>query len=487
MIERLRSAPLVASVQADDDSPLCSPEIIARLALASVQQGVGALRLQGIENIRAVRAVCSLPMIGLIKRSYPGSEVYITPTAEEVRQLATEGVQVIALDGTARNRPSGDTLPELVKLIHECGCLAMADCDEIESVHFSLAAGADFIGTTLAGYTGKSAITHGPDLEFLRVVLQNSDKPVIAEGRFTDPAQVQCALRMGAVAVVVGGALNDPWKRTRAFAQAARPRSEKVGAVDLGGTWLRFGVFERPSPARRGERGRPGSAVGGGEGGPSGLVVATRIPLPSTANERLDWIRSQAEESQVKIIGVSSGGVIHPRTGIVTEAKAIVPDHVGTEFSENTLGVETIALNDGLATAWGHACHPRYAGKRVATLALGTGVGAGLVDRGRLILGPEGDYPRINDLPFHKGTVEDALGGADYDPILADEAAHLAYEAVQKLWQPDVVVICGGVGLSGRLEFPGADLSPHGEDAGLYGAAALALYPPGLEYASRHG
>lgn len=52
----LRSAPLIASVQADPGTSLATPESIVRLATASLETGARVLRLQGIENIRAVRA-----------------------------------------------------------------------------------------------------------------------------------------------------------------------------------------------------------------------------------------------------------------------------------------------------------------------------------------------------------------------------------------------------------------------------------------------
>jgi predicted NBD/HSP70 family sugar kinase len=188
-------------------------------------------------------------------------------------------------------------------------------------------------------------------------------------------------------------------------------------------------------------------------------------------------------------VGVGTGGTVDPRTGVVWEAKPIIPEHEGSEFSRATLGVETVALNDGLATAWGHAWHPLYAGKRVATLALGTGVGCGLVDQGRILMGPRGEYPRLNDLPIDGASFEDLLGGAVLTPNPSDEdraravrALESAVQALRTLYYPDHVVVCGGVGLSPWLrphaEALGCDLSPFGVEAGLHGAATLALIPP---------
>jgi N-acetylmannosamine-6-phosphate 2-epimerase / N-acetylmannosamine kinase len=261
----------------------------------------------------------------------------------------------------------------------------------------------------------------------------------------------------------VGGTINDPVKTTRAMMPAPRPDGD-VGALDIGGTWMRFGIF---SPNWD-------------------LLEVTREPLHKDRRARNEWIANIVTESDVVACGVSTGGTVDPRTGEVWEAKDIIPDYVGTVFE---LGVPTTALNDGLATAWGHACLPEYAGRRVATLALGTGVGCGFVADGRIWMGPRGQYPRINDLPIGDRSFEDLLGGAALTPkpsaeqrSLALNALNGAAEIIRATMFPDEIVVCGSVGLSGWLQPHVAQLglrtSPFGADAGLFGAAALALYPP---------
>lgn len=457
LLALLSDSPLVASVQASDPSPLAQPEKLLPLAQASQQEGVRLLRLEGADAIRLIRAECGLPAIGLIKRHYEGSEVYITPTATEVAELVDLGCEVIALDGTQRWRWAED-FEALLAQIHTAGRLAMADCDTLESVQAAFAMGADIVGTTLAGYTSSSSDLSGPDIDLVRHASKLG--PVLAEGRYAEPWQVQAAFRAGAVGVVVGGALNDPVKQTRRFLAAAKKHATRVGAVDIGGTWLRFGVVNHELT----------------------VVESDRIPLPPTSQERIAWIRQQMERTSVERVGISTGGTVDPRSATVWEAKPIIPDHIGTDF--RPLG-NIVALNDGLATAWGHACHADFAGKRVATLALGTGVGFGLVDRGRLIMGKRGDYMRLNDVPLPGGaTFEDLLGGAALTPNptadqrrLANEAARAAARLIETLYYPESIVLCGGVGLSDWLE---VDLprSPYGAEAGLIGAASLALFPP---------
>lgn len=451
----IRAHPIVVSVQAAPDSPLAQPEHLLALARASLDNGAAVLRLQGVESIQRIKSATNAPVIGLIKRDYADSPIYITPTAREVDELIATGCEAVALDATTRPRPGGASFADLAKQIHAAGCLVFADCDNLEAVHQANACGADIISTTLAGYTDNSTKMSGPDLDFLRAAVRASKAPVVAEGRFVEKSQVQAAMRIGAIGIVMGGAVNDPVKQTRMYCQAVGGATGPVAAFDIGGTWLRYGRFS-----------------------PKGVLQEKdRVALPAGRAERLRWMRERATGASK--VGVSTGGTVHPRTGRVIESKPTIPENVGTVYDAETLGLPTIALNDGLASAWGHACHPDFAGKRVATLALGTGVGCGFVAEHRLHIGSDGGYPRLNDLPMPMGgTIEDALGGIhNPDPAAAQLAASIALQTVQALWMPDVVILCGGVGLALRHQDTFVP-SPYGEDAGLYGAAALALWQP---------
>ncbi|MBS1705410.1 MAG: putative N-acetylmannosamine-6-phosphate 2-epimerase [Armatimonadetes bacterium] len=464
LTELLRHRPLIASVQAPGQTPLDDPGTLLRLAQASISQGVCVLRLEGTANIRHVKTITGLPVIGLIKREYPGSKVYITPTKDEVEELLTTGCDVIALDVTLRDRPNNTDLIDLVNFIHQSGKLVMADCDSVAAASTAERIGADFVGTTLAGYTERTAnFASGPALDLIREMAASLSVPIIAEGRFSAPWQARAALSAGATAVCVGGALNDPIKQTAAFMQAVVRVEAPVLGVDIGGTWLRAGLF-----------------TAGWK-----LMQSDKVALPSSREDRLNWIRSKAEGWGAKRIGISSGGTIDPHTGIVVESKDIIPDHVGTNFYVALHHWPVVALNDGLATAWGHACLPDYSGKRVATIALGTGVGFGAADSGRILMGPQGEYPRVNDIMLVGGnSIEEVLGGAvltlsptDEQKKIASSIAGMTLDMVNAILMPDDVVWCGGVGLSNWLQVPGTR-SPFGPDAGLYGAAALALFPP---------
>ena len=469
---RLRESALIASVQAPPGSPLDSPQSIVAMAQASLAQGVNVLRLQGVANIRAVKSACpGVPIIGLIKRDFVDSAIYITPTAQEVRELVEAGCEVIALDATQRVRPGGESLESLVNLIHASGRLAMGDCDTLASTESGGAAGCEVVSSTLSGYTDESPASLGPDIPLIQAMRGLSDEIVVlAEGRYDAPWQLRAALASGADGIVMGGALNDPLKNTSKFLGATKRWAEPVAAFDLGGTWLRYAHV---------------SPLGD-------IIRAERIPLPETHEERLDWMAAQAQSDDVRVAGISAGGVIVDSK--VASAKGFIPDYVGRSLDLSDHGIHTLAINDGLATGWGHARFAPWVGGRVATLALGTGVGAGIADAEEIFT-TDGDYPRLNDLLTPDGrTVEDLLGGMNLgdDPTQADReplllALRIAAEAV-KIAAPDVVVLCGGVGLSPtfRSDFLAllagmglrAEFTPYGADAGLIGAAKLVLDPP---------
>jgi len=471
LLGHLSSCPLIASAQASPGSPLQRSEALSCLAEASSGQGVEVLRLQGIETISTVKTWFKGPVVGLIKKDYPGSPIYITPTLREVEALLEAGCEVIALDATPDTRPGREALSSLVHRIHQAGRLAWADCDSMDSLLYAVQAGCDIFSTTLAGYTSRSGLTDGPDLQLLSSMVKAAPGPVIAEGRFQQPWQAAMALRIGAAGVVIGGSLNDPVKQTSWFLKGL-PRQERVGAVDLGGTWLRFALV----------------------GHSLRVEEIRRIPQPQTRQERLDWIREQVLDSGVTRVGVSAGGTIDPKTGEVWEAKDFIPEYLGTVFSLQ--GVEMTALNDGLAAAWGHFCRPGSCFRRVAALALGTGVGAGLVINGGILCGPRGEYPRWNDLLLPSGkSVEGVLGGlsltaspTESQMDEAEGAARFVLRSMDQLWMPDKIVITGGVGLSSWMQSRlieasepiRAQIEFGPEEAGLQGAAALVLHPGAL-------
>lgn len=220
-LEALRSR-LIVSCQAYPGEPMRDPRTMAQLAASAVVGGAAAIRVQGLADVQHTRAAVEVPVIGLWKDGHDG--VFITPTLRHALAVAGAGAHVVAVDGTRRERPDGLTLAQTVAGIHsESHALVMADCGSYEDAVAAVDAGADLIGTTLAGYTGERAKTDGPDLELLgQIASAGLGKPLIAEGRVHTPAQARMALDAGAFAVVVGTAITHPATITGWFTDALR-------------------------------------------------------------------------------------------------------------------------------------------------------------------------------------------------------------------------------------------------------------------------
>lgn len=199
------------------------PLIIAGMAKAAVAGGAAGLRINGEEDIRAVRRSINVPVIGIRKMSTSDSSVYITPTFEDARIVAEAGADIIALDATARPRRGGERLDDLIPKIKKAlGRPVMADVATLEEGVHAAELGADLVATTLSGYTGAGTASDDPDLELVRTLVAAKRAPVVAEGRYHTPGQVREALRVGAFAVVVGRAITDPLMLTKAFVEATK-------------------------------------------------------------------------------------------------------------------------------------------------------------------------------------------------------------------------------------------------------------------------
>lgn len=194
---------LIASCQPVDNGPMDSPEIVAAMAQASVIGGAAGLRIEGIENLKAVRKVVNVPIIGIVKRNLEDSPVRITPFLKDVEDLAAAGADIIAFDGTHRVRPT--TIEETVKRIKELGCLAMADCSNFEEGMHCQNLDVEIIGSTMSGYTG-GEVPAEPDYQLVKD-LKAAGCRVMAEGRYNTPELAKVAIEIGAYSVTVGSAL----------------------------------------------------------------------------------------------------------------------------------------------------------------------------------------------------------------------------------------------------------------------------------------
>ncbi len=159
-----------------------------------------------------------MPVIGIVKRDYDDSEIYITATKKEVDELIESGCEMIAIDATLRARPNSIQLKELVLYAREKNpnVQLMADISSIEEAKNAEELGFDCVSTTLYGYTEKSKKhkLYENDFQFLKEVLKEVRIPVIAEGNILTPEMVREVLEIGAYSVVVGGAITRPQQIT---------------------------------------------------------------------------------------------------------------------------------------------------------------------------------------------------------------------------------------------------------------------------------
>jgi len=215
---------LIVSVQAPEGSPMRQNEVIAAMAEASLNNGAVGVRLESPEHIGAVRRRCPEALIvGLWKRTYPDSPVYITPGWQEIQAVWAAGADVIALDATERLRPDGALLAELVQRARgDLGAVLMADVDSLANGVQAAALGCQWVGTTLYGYTEATAGIRPPAWDLLPELRRElpADVLLICEGGIASAEQAVQARSLGADAVVVGTAITGVDLQVAAYQRA---------------------------------------------------------------------------------------------------------------------------------------------------------------------------------------------------------------------------------------------------------------------------
>ena len=222
-IENLKGK-LIVSCQALPSEPLHSPFIMGRMALAAKIGGASGIRANTKEDIAEIQTQVDLPIIGIVKRDYEDSEIYITPTMKEIDELMQVKPEIIAMDATISTRPGGKTLDEFFHKVKKKypEQLFMADCSTIEEALHADELGFDFIGTTMVGYTKQSEgdKIEESDFEILREIVSKVNHKVIAEGNINTPEKARRVLELGAYSVVVGSIITRPQLITKSFVEA---------------------------------------------------------------------------------------------------------------------------------------------------------------------------------------------------------------------------------------------------------------------------
>src|SRR5699024_2313018 len=211
---------LIVSCQALSDESLHSSFIMSKMALAAYEGGAVGIRANSKEDIIAIKKEVNLPVIGIVKRDYDNSDVFITATSKEIDELIESNCEVIALDATKQSRPK-ESLEELVSYVRRTAphVEIMADISTLEEAKNADALGFDYVGTTLRGYTPytKGQILYENNFQFLKDVLENVDAKVIAEGNVVTPEMFKTVTELGVYCTVVGGAITRPKEITKRF------------------------------------------------------------------------------------------------------------------------------------------------------------------------------------------------------------------------------------------------------------------------------
>ena len=221
----LMKGTVIVSCQATPGEPLYLKDdsIMYLMARAAKQAGAKVIRTSSARDIAAIKEETGLPVIGLIKREYPGYQGRITMTMREVDECMSAMADIVSIDCTDCPRGDGLTPAEFLKQVKAKypNIIIMADCATYEEAVAAYAAGADLVGTTMSGYTPATADRTGePDFELVRRLAADLPCPVIAEGRVHTPEQAREMLELGAWAVVVGGAITRPLEIASRFMEA---------------------------------------------------------------------------------------------------------------------------------------------------------------------------------------------------------------------------------------------------------------------------
>ncbi len=223
---------LIVSCQALPDEPMHSSFVMGRFALAAFEGGAKGIRANTKEDIAEIRKNVDLPIIGIVKRDYEDSPIYITTTMREVDELMEVKPEIIAMDATARLRPGGVTIDEFFKEVKEKypDQLYMADCATVEEALHADELGFDFVGTTMVGYTEESKGLHieENDFEIIRKILEKAKHKVIAEGNIDTPEKLVRVTQLGVYATVVGSIITRPMLITKRFTDALHEAEQKM-------------------------------------------------------------------------------------------------------------------------------------------------------------------------------------------------------------------------------------------------------------------
>ena len=215
---------IIVSIQAMPDEPLYDEICINAMAKSVIDYAKAkAVRLAGKRDIENIKKMFpNTIVIGITKpKKIPANYkelVYITPTLEDCKKVIEAGADIVALDGTLRNRPNDEKLEDLVRYIKSKNKIAMADIATFKEAQNAYNLGFDIVSTTLSGYTEETQNNPDcPDFELVKKIKENLDIFTILEGKIWEKQDITNAFKSGADAIVVGSAITRPQLITKRF------------------------------------------------------------------------------------------------------------------------------------------------------------------------------------------------------------------------------------------------------------------------------
>jgi polyphosphate glucokinase len=218
----------------------------------------------------------------------------------------------------------------------------------------------------------------------------------------------------------------------------------------------------------------------------------------SAERERIDTPEESTPEAVAKVmaellerfeksespVGVTIPGVVR-RNGVVASAANIDKSWIGTDADdllEDKLGRPVRVINDADAAGLAEARYGVATGREglVIVTTLGTGIGSALLYDGVLVPNTELGHLEIDG---HDAETQAANSARKRDELSWEKwAKRLStyYQALEKLFSPDLFVIGGGVSKHGAEFIPLLDISTEvvsatlRNTAGIVGAAAVA-------------
>lgn len=374
---------IIVSCQATKEEPLHGSEIMARMAKAAEEGGAVGIRANTPEDIKEIKTTVRLPVIGIFKDRVGDFNVYITPTMKHVAQVVKAGADLIAIDCTRRSHPQ--SVEEIFSYIRKnYNVPIIADVADFEDALLVSKLKPDFIATTLSGYTDYTRNRPTPDIELVREISKNIQIPVIAEGNYTQPKQAFEAFVAGAFAVVVGGAITRPQQTTKRFVSVTKgllSEEKKAIGIDVGGTHTRGGLIRA-----------------------DGSVIQT-VERSTTEDSPLKGVENIIDklifDKDVSVIGIGTAGRVDFKKGEVVYSTGNLHNWSKIDLKsilEEKYLVPVVVDNDVNAATYAHWFLMKGKPQNMSYIAVGTGLGSGLILNGELYRGRHGNAGEIGHI-----------------------------------------------------------------------------------------